>query len=145
MDAEKRLTNTFLWKWNSGWPIELTTNSANAALSSAGAPSLNGETPAEMSAIVNVLKPNVGSTDSDVQYVNGLHGLSASDGSPTYMGAVSPWFFTHYGVNSYNKNVSTLHCRWTSWGHGCSMSNIVHLLRRIASVRHTLAKHYREP
>ncbi|KAI0080382.1 glycoside hydrolase family 71 protein [Panus rudis PR-1116 ss-1] len=25
-------------------------------------------------------------------------------GNGTYMGAVSPWFFTHYGVDTYNKN-----------------------------------------
>ncbi|GBE78542.1 Glucan endo-1,3-alpha-glucosidase agn1 [Sparassis crispa] len=34
---------------------------------------------------------------SDAQYISAL-------GSKSYMAAQSPWFFTHYGVNSYNKN-----------------------------------------
>ncbi|THH26891.1 hypothetical protein EUX98_g7296 [Antrodiella citrinella] len=34
---------------------------------------------------------------TDQTYLNGL-------GNRSYMAAVSPWFFTHYGVNSYNKN-----------------------------------------
>ncbi|TCD60933.1 hypothetical protein EIP91_009286 [Steccherinum ochraceum] len=34
---------------------------------------------------------------SDQLYINNL-------ASKTYMGAVSPWFFTHYGPQSYNKN-----------------------------------------
>ncbi|EAU86702.2 alpha-1,3-glucanase [Coprinopsis cinerea okayama7 len=37
------------------------------------------------------------SNDSDVAYLSALNGK-------TYMAAVSPWFFTHYGVDSYNKN-----------------------------------------
>lgn len=55
----------------------------------------------------------IGSTDSDQEHLNGLAALSsiiaARDGESTkraYMGAVSPWFFTHYGANSFNKNVS---------------------------------------
>ncbi|KAF9462540.1 alpha-1,3-glucanase [Collybia nuda] len=35
--------------------------------------------------------------NSDVTYVNNL-------GGRTYMAAVSPWFFTHYGKDTYNKN-----------------------------------------
>ncbi|KAH9945573.1 glycoside hydrolase family 71 protein [Amylocystis lapponica] len=34
---------------------------------------------------------------SDTTYLSSL-------GNKSYMAAVSPWFFTHYGVNSYNKN-----------------------------------------
>ncbi|KII85452.1 glycoside hydrolase family 71 protein [Plicaturopsis crispa FD-325 SS-3] len=37
------------------------------------------------------------SFDSDTDYLNNLKGKS-------YMAAVSPWFFTHYGVDSFNKN-----------------------------------------
>ncbi|KAI0353317.1 hypothetical protein OH77DRAFT_1407081 [Trametes cingulata] len=33
----------------------------------------------------------------DVSYISNL-------GTRTYMGAVSPWFFTHYGVDTFNKN-----------------------------------------
>ncbi|KAL0959133.1 hypothetical protein HGRIS_014424 [Hohenbuehelia grisea] len=35
--------------------------------------------------------------DRDAEYVNNLGGRS-------YMAAMSPWFFTHYGANTYNKN-----------------------------------------
>ncbi|KAF9556741.1 hypothetical protein CPC08DRAFT_736978 [Agrocybe pediades] len=58
----------------------------------------------------------VGSTDTDEEHRKGLQQLSgslqrrdaddSSDGQKnlTYMGAVSPWFFTHYGPDTYNKN-----------------------------------------
>jgi hypothetical protein len=55
----------------------------------------------------------IGSTESDTEHLNALKALSASLGKrdgeevkPVYMAAVSPWFFTHYGANSFNKNVS---------------------------------------
>ncbi|KAL5531942.1 hypothetical protein ACEPAF_5505 [Sanghuangporus sanghuang] len=39
---------------------------------------------------------------SDIEY---LHNLRSSDGHrKTYMASVSPWFFTHYGEDSWNKN-----------------------------------------
>ncbi len=46
---------------------------------------------------------------SDDQYLSGL-GLTPTTQSPTnngkiYMAAVSAWFYTHYGPDSYNKNV----------------------------------------
>ena len=56
--------------------------------------------------ILQALLKFVGATDTDTQYVNGLKALTTDDGAPTYMGAVSPWFFTHYGEDTYNKNVS---------------------------------------
>ncbi|KAJ7142373.1 glycoside hydrolase family 71 protein [Mycena epipterygia] len=37
------------------------------------------------------------SFDTDTTYVSAL-------GGKTYLGAVSPWFFTHYGPDSFNKN-----------------------------------------
>jgi glucan endo-1,3-alpha-glucosidase len=37
------------------------------------------------------------SFNSDTSYISTL-------GGKTYLGAVSPWFFTHYGADSYNKN-----------------------------------------
>lgn len=96
-------------QWNSGWPIDLTAESANSELAASGAPSLNGETPSEVPAVVNVLEHHAGDTTTDQQYINGLGGLNTGEGDvPAYMGAVSPWFFTHYGVDSYNKNVSCL-------------------------------------
>lgn len=57
----------------------------------------------------------IGATTTDQQHLSGLSALSGSiqarDGSstnPVYMGAVSPWFFTHYGPDSFNKNVGVL-------------------------------------
>jgi glucan endo-1,3-alpha-glucosidase len=37
------------------------------------------------------------SFDTDTTYISAL-------GGKTYLGAVSPWFFTHYGADSFNKN-----------------------------------------
>ena len=58
--------------------------------------------------ITQALSKFVGATDTDNQYTNGLKALTTDNGAPTYMGAVSPWFFTHYGADTYNKNVSAL-------------------------------------
>ena len=35
--------------------------------------------------------------DSDQTYINGNSGK-------LFIGAASPWFFTHYGADTYNKN-----------------------------------------
>lgn len=94
------------WKWNSGWPIQMTTSSVNSQLSGQGE-SLSATSPADIEKITSIILPSVGAVDTDNQYVNGLKGVASNDGKPaTYMGAVSPWFYTHYGPNSYNKNVS---------------------------------------
>ena len=93
-------------QWNSGWPTQMTTPSVNSQLASQGE-SLSATSGADLEKITSILLPAVGAIDTDNQYVNGLKGVSSNDGKPaTYMGAVSPWFFTHYGVNSWNKNVS---------------------------------------
>ena len=100
--------STLSHQWNSGWPNSLTTASANSQLASSGE-SLSATAPADIEKITSVLLPNVGATATDSQYVNGLQSVTSNDGNaPTYMGAVSPWFFTHYGPNSFNKNVSPL-------------------------------------
>lgn len=46
-----------------------------------------------------------GSTATDDEHIAGL---AKKSGSATYMTSVSPWFFTHYGADSFNKNVG--HC-----------------------------------
>ena len=87
----------------------MTTASVNSELASSGE-SLSATAPADIEKITSVLLPNVGAVGTDQQYVTGLQSVTSNDGKPpTYMGAVTPWFFTHYGVNSYNKNVSILH------------------------------------
>lgn len=52
-----------------------------------------------------VLAKFVGANDQDDAAIGGLNGLTTS-GAKAYMTSVSPWFFTHYGANSFNKNVS---------------------------------------
>ena len=85
----------------------MTTASINSELSSQGE-SLSATAPADIEKITQVLLPNVGAVGTDQQYVSGLSSVASNDGKPaTYMGAVSPWFFTHYGPTSYNKNVSS--------------------------------------
>ena len=44
---------------------------------------------------------------SDQQYNNGLSSVIAQ-GKKAYMATISPWFFTHYGPNSFNKNVGSM-------------------------------------
>ena len=84
----------------------MTTSSVNSQLAGSGE-SLSATSAADIEKITSVLLPSVGAVGTDQQYVNGLKSVTSNDGkAPTYMGAVSPWFFTHYGVNSYNKNVS---------------------------------------
>ncbi|KAF5382553.1 hypothetical protein D9615_002844 [Tricholomella constricta] len=108
------------FNWNSGWPIHLTTDFVQNLLSSVSAP---GKEPSLLSGLENLLGIDlssmrvqntlgqlIGSTDSDIQHLQNLAALSnsirARNGKtkPTYMAAVSPWFFTHYGADTYNKN-----------------------------------------
>ena len=60
--------------------------------------------------LANALGPLLGSLDTDEKHLQSLDALSGNkrDGSKrTYMASASPWFFTHYGVQSFNKNVSS--------------------------------------
>lgn len=66
--------------WNAGWPISLNAGNFN---------SLDGTA------------SNIDGTTTDQQYLSGLSNIGGS-----YLPTVSPWFFTHYGPNSFNKNVS---------------------------------------
>ena len=52
------------------------------------------------------LRNYIGSFDTDNQYISGLSQVQNS--AKTYMAAVSPWFFTHFGPDTFNKNVSGL-------------------------------------
>lgn len=84
--------------------MALTTQSAQTDLNPLGA-SLTSLASQTVSAVISALSKFVGATDTDSQYVNGLKALNSDNGAPTYIGAVSPWFFTHYGADTYNKNV----------------------------------------
>ncbi|THV05334.1 hypothetical protein K435DRAFT_745710 [Dendrothele bispora CBS 962.96] len=70
--------------------------------------------------IASALAKFIGSTDGDLKHVQGLNGINApppaskrdlrkkrdgeADGGKIYMAAVSPWFFTHFGKDTFNKN-----------------------------------------
>ncbi|KAG9313201.1 glycoside hydrolase family 71 protein [Chiua virens] len=69
-----------LFNWNSGWPIQV--NSSSIGLFKAAA-----------------LDGLIGGAATDKEYIDGLKPLGGS-----YMAAVSPWFFTHYSPETYNKN-----------------------------------------
>ena len=91
-----------VYNWNSGWPVELTTEKASGLLQPLGG-SLTSPTGLESPVLSNL----VGSIQPDKVYLGGLSGMPQST-PKTYMAAVSPWFFTHYGPDSFNKNVRLL-------------------------------------
>ncbi|KAF9242611.1 glycoside hydrolase family 71 protein [Melanogaster broomeanus] len=84
-----------MFNWNSGWPTQVTTSFAASLTNLVG-----GLFPGAAS-VLNPLASLVGVTSTDQQYINALHSMNPEQ---TYMAAVSPWFFTHYGPQSYNKN-----------------------------------------
>jgi glucan endo-1,3-alpha-glucosidase len=87
-----------VYNWNSGWPVELTTATATTLLQPLGGSLAN---PTNLNS--SVLNNLVGSIQPDQAYLSGLNGMP--NDTTTYMAAVSPWFFTHYGPDSFNKNV----------------------------------------
>lgn len=85
-------------QWNSGWPIQVTTSFVSSL------PGVLGDIASGItSAVSSALSQFIGSTTPDDPYISSL---AAMGGGRTYMAAVSPWFFTHYGPSTYNKNVS---------------------------------------
>ena len=89
----------------------------NLVTHSSAVESVEDNLEAEVNSTLNklqlALSQFIGATDTDTQFINSLaalpKALQARDGapstSPTYMAAVSPCFFTHYGPDSFNKNV----------------------------------------
>ncbi|KAG6890649.1 hypothetical protein C0995_006625 [Termitomyces sp. Mi166 len=110
------------FNWNSGWPIQVTTDfvrklvsntpvkNALSLLATASSNKIVSAVDLSLSLVQNALGQIIGSPESDVRHVQNLAALSGSISSrdamskPTYMAAVSPWFFTHYGADLYNKN-----------------------------------------
>ena len=82
---------------------------SNLASSVAGNATVDGTSfTSLLGGLSNALGPLLGSLDTDEKHLQSLNSLSGNkrDGSKrTYMASASPWFFTHYGVQSYNKNV----------------------------------------
>ncbi|KAK7048385.1 glycoside hydrolase [Favolaschia claudopus] len=84
------------FNFNSGWPIQVTTDFAKGIVSG----NFAGATPDG----TNGLNQFIGSTDPDVQHIQNLAALSGGGAKLTYMAAVTPWFFTHFSKESFNKN-----------------------------------------
>lgn len=99
-----------MFNWNSGWPIQVTASFVSSI------PGLLGDIASGLSSTVSSLLSNlIGSTSTDNTYISSL---AAMGGGRTYMAAVSPWFFTHYGPSTYNKNwiyLSDDHLYATRW------------------------------
>ncbi|KAF9070679.1 glycoside hydrolase [Rhodocollybia butyracea] len=109
------------FNWNGGWPVKLTTDSTGSSATSLSSSlkgllgvstttnpigslsDLLGNSNSEASSsLEDALSGFIGSSDSDSQFINALSANSTSDN--VYIAAVSPWFFTHFGQNSFNKN-----------------------------------------
>jgi glucan endo-1,3-alpha-glucosidase len=88
------VTNAIV-KWNSAWPISLESSSGSS-----------GSIVTQIvDAVANIVSGVLGGVDADTQYINGLNTMT-NPSDKAYMPTVSPWFFTHYGADSFNKNVS---------------------------------------
>jgi len=134
-DFSKVMDGDFFW--NGGWPTKLTTSSVQSLTSSvasgtfASALANVGLARRLYTRTVNSVQDQVqtaingyiGSMTDDHVHLNALAALSSGPTSGTqrrqvenkrltYMAAVSPWFFTHYGADSYNKNFVYLSDHW---------------------------------
>ncbi|TFY60494.1 hypothetical protein EVJ58_g5116 [Rhodofomes roseus] len=96
------------FNWNGGWPIDLTYASAQSELGSNAGDLDDATFP---SSVEGTLTGNIGVFATDSQYINGLNSVSGSD--KTYIAAVTPWFFTHYSPQTYNKNWIYLADYWS--------------------------------
>ncbi|KAJ7250848.1 glycoside hydrolase [Mycena haematopus] len=84
------------FNFNSGWPIQVTTDFANGISTN-----LTGAEPDG----ANALNKFIGANDTDNQHIQNLAALAAGGAKLTYMAAVAPWFFTHFSPKSaLNKN-----------------------------------------
>ncbi|KAF7298951.1 hypothetical protein MIND_00843200 [Mycena indigotica] len=81
--------------FNSGWPIQVTNDFAKGVTSNFAPTGDDG---------ANALNKFIGATDTDTQQIQSLASFAPAGQRLTYMAAVSPWFFTHFGANSFNKN-----------------------------------------
>ncbi|KAF7365193.1 hypothetical protein MVEN_00390900 [Mycena venus] len=83
------------FNFNSGWPLQVTTDFANGISTNLAGAAPDG---------ANALNKFIGATDTDNQHIQNLAALSGGGAKLTYMAAVSPWFFTHFSPQSFNKN-----------------------------------------
>ncbi|ETW78345.1 glycoside hydrolase family 71 protein [Heterobasidion irregulare TC 32-1] len=71
-----------IFHWNGSWPIGLTPSSPRS----------------------EIVCPKLDSDQHHIRCLNPKHTSDRRGSRKTYMAAVSPWFFTHYGADSWNKN-----------------------------------------
>ncbi|KAH9922777.1 glycoside hydrolase [Epithele typhae] len=84
------------FNFNSGWPIDLHVAQAPALLPGVDLNNVVG-TGGDVA-----LQKFIGSFDTDNQHITNL--ASVANSAQTYMAAVAPWFFTHFGADTFNKN-----------------------------------------
>ncbi|OSD07255.1 glycoside hydrolase family 71 protein [Trametes coccinea BRFM310] len=84
------------FNFNGAWRTDFTTASASSLLGNNG--SLDHPTPQQQSIIAQTL----GSFQIDQWHIEQL--AQVANSSHTYMTSVAPWFFTHFGPDTYNKN-----------------------------------------
>ncbi|KAF8631025.1 hypothetical protein AX15_002636 [Amanita polypyramis BW_CC] len=139
------------FNWNAGWPVELTSSfvesltldSASSALHSMGQtlPSFLATTALTQNELQTLLDDYVGSMAADKSHLDALATLNSGAKQRrdetrrrAYMASVSPWFFTHYGPDSYNKNFIYLSDywlymkRWESLVNARDQINLVEIL-----------------
>ncbi|KAI9058333.1 glycoside hydrolase family 71 protein [Trametes sanguinea] len=81
--------------FNSGWPLSLSAAQAPQLLPGVD---LNNVDAAGETALQQI----IGNFDQDNQAISGLANVQGS--AHTYMAAAAPWFFTHFGADTFNKN-----------------------------------------
>ncbi|TFK24976.1 glycoside hydrolase [Coprinopsis marcescibilis] len=82
------------FNWNGGWPLEVTTAFAQSQPPQSQPSNINNP-------LQRAITSRIGSRNSDIININGLQALGPD---ALFMGAVSPWFFTHYSPQTWNKN-----------------------------------------
>ncbi|KAI0354941.1 glycoside hydrolase [Trametes cingulata] len=83
------------FNFNSGWPLALSAAQAPQLLPGVNLDNIDG-------AASQALQKFIGSFDTDNQHITQLATVQGS--AQTYMAAVAPWFFTHFGADTFNKN-----------------------------------------
>ncbi|KAI0648077.1 glycoside hydrolase [Trametes meyenii] len=83
------------FNFNSGWPLALSAAQAPQLLPGVDLNNVNAGG-------VQTLQKFIGAFDTDDQHISQLANVQGS--AKTYMAAVAPWFFTHFGADTFNKN-----------------------------------------
>ncbi|EIW59482.1 glycoside hydrolase [Trametes versicolor FP-101664 SS1] len=83
------------FNFNSGWPLTLSAAQAPQLLPGVNLNAVDASGATQ-------LQKFIGSFDTDDQHITQLATVQGS--AQTYMAAVAPWFFTHFGADTFNKN-----------------------------------------